>query len=119
MRSILVPVHGYESDGPAVDAALDIAALFGSRVTALLAAPRPLTPVMYGTAPATLTAMIAEMQSHLEAMKQSARTTVESAATQRGLHFGDAPAGIGEPSIELVIAEGAEDIMVARYAIVN
>lgn len=119
MRSILVSLQGYDSDGPAVEAALDVAALFGSKVTALLAVPKPLTPVVYGTAPATLTTMIAHMESHVEAMEQSARRTVESVAGQRGIHFGDMPTAIGHPSIELVIADGGEDVMVARYATVN
>lgn len=119
MRSILVPLQGYDSDGPSVEAALDVAALFGSRVTALLAVPRPLMPVVYGTTPATFTTMIAHMESHVEAMGQSARRTVQSIAAQRAIHFGDAPAGMGHASIELVIADGGEDVMVAQYATVN
>jgi hypothetical protein len=50
--------------------------MFGSHVTALLAAPSPMMPLMYDAAPANLTTIIADMATHAQAVRQTVKQIV-------------------------------------------
>lgn len=117
MKTILVPIQGYDSDRPAIEAALDVATIFGSHVTALLPAPKPFVPMMAGGVPGAMAMVMADMEAHVQSMKRSAAEAVESIASQRGVPLG---AGTAHgPSLELGIEDGDETMIVLRHATAN
>lgn len=119
MRTILVPMQGYESDEPVLESALDLASKFGSHVTALLGAPRPFVPVMHGVPTVNMASVIADMGAHVQSMKRTATKMVADIAARRGVQLGAATGSDTSPSMELVIEDGDETAIVIRHAAAN
>lgn len=119
MRTILVPIEGYQSDEAVLESALDLAGKFGSHVTALLGAPKPFVPVMHGASAMNFASVMADMEAHVQSMKLTATQVVADIAARRGVSLGAVTGSDTSPSIELVIEDGDETAIIVKHAPAN